>query len=255
MGEVAGTPQRPGPKRLRLDVGKYFVNALLVAIRPTVGQALLAGTGALSAGASRFVSSAPLRYGLFALAIAMLVALALGDQRQRQRRRQRGADDSARELSAALSRLVAADGIELGPAFERDVLWLAALPLVASRQSRLALVKVEVGLAEVEGGEVRVLAASGEEVLGQLRHRAVVCGRDGSVASLLQTVARATWGNGHVEATTVFSGPVGVELVLVSSHPIAKEHARALVEMANTLRPALAMVRREAGQEVANGLR
>ena len=255
MQHPGRTPEPSSPRRLRRSISTFVLGTLLAAVRPALGQLALAAGAAISAGLAGLVPDATLRWVLIGVTAVLLLALAASVPVRRRRARRARLRDGAREaaamLSSSLARLVDAGHEAWEAAFEEEVLGLAALRLAASLQPDGGgrPIGVELGLVAVSGhGTVRAAYGSGAAVGRPLRALGVV---ESSAGDLLRMVAIRAWGTGHVRTVVVAPGPAEtLVLYLVSSEPIAAEHAGALVALADTLRPALAAIRRGARLEV-----
>jgi hypothetical protein len=258
MQQTGRMPDPSWPRRAGRSISKLVLGTLLAAVRPALGQLALAAGAAISAGLAGLVPDATARWALIGVTAVLLLALAASVPARRRRARRARLRDGAREaaamLSSSLTRLVDAGHEAWEEAFEEEVLGLAAMRLAASLQPGGGgrPIGLELGMVAVsDRGTVRAAYGSGAAVGRPLRALGVV---ESSAADLLTMVAIKAWGTGHVRTAVVAPGPEEtLVLYLVSGEPIATEHAGALVALADTLRPALAAIRRgarlEAGHE------
>lgn len=258
MQRTGRRPDPSWPRRAGRSITKHIMSTLLAVVRPALGQVLLAGGAALSGGLVGLVPDATARWVLIGVTVTLLLTLAVSFPIRRRRARRARLRDGGREaaamFSSSLARLVADGHDPLDEAFEVEALGLAAMRLAASLQPDRGEggVGAELGLVAHSGdGAVRFVAVSGGAVGRPLRELGVV--EESFAERLIEMAGASAWGAGHARTALVASGAETLSLYLVSSAPIAPEHADALGAMADTLRPVLAVVRRareEAGHEL-----
>jgi hypothetical protein len=252
----AGRTSDPSwPARVGRSIANYFMNTMLGAVRPALGQVVLAAAAACFGGLAGWVPDATLRWALIGVAGVLLLTLAVSIPLRRRRTRRACLRDGAREAATMFSTSLARDlhrGPEaLGAAFDDEVLGLAAMRLATSTRPDGGgrCVGLELGMIATSAtGAVRWAHGSGSAVCRPLRALGTV--ETASAEDLLRMVAANAWGAGHVCTAVVAAGTETLTLFLVSDEPIAPEHDAALVAMADTLRPVLSVVRREAAHAV-----